>query len=619
MASVRVRAAAVSAVVALSAIFVVASAPAAAAAVTVTVTPSTGLADGQPVTITGEGFAPNTSVGTAECSAAVATSRNTSDCDLSSAPIVQADQSGTAVFHLRAKRTITTQNGTVDCLTAAQPCVIGVADVSNISDPATSGGMAISFDANAPPPPPPDVTVLPASDLLDRQQVAVYATGFLPGEQVIVGECTAASVADSTCDPSFGGAFVSADPVGAVGTGITVRRALRTPAGRLDCASAVGACVVMARAVGGPAGTADMGFDPSVPLPPPPTIAVTPSTGLGDRYRVTVTGAGFLPNSGVSVVECPSEASTPFTCSYENSRSPFIAADGTFSTTFEVHSTLDQYVPAQPGPVQIDCTESAGRCVLLAAGYEDPANVADAPLTFDPNAPAAPPPTATASPSTALVDGQTVHVTADGFPPGGYLYLVQCVAGSTDATGCDVSHLGNPVVDDNGHLDTDFVVHRVLTLGYGPPPPPPTPTTAAGVASADARTPAAAAFFDVAPPPPSTFDCASAPGACTLAVAWLGNTIEATSIPLTFDTTALPDSSSTDTTAPAAPADGRASTGDVSSSSAEVQGRVISRTPLPRTGTDVRSPMRLDLVLLVAGSLALVTAAAVRARAHRRA
>ena len=90
-------------VLALTSVLFVATAARADAAVVVTVDPSTGLADGQPITVTGSGFAPGASVGAAECSAAVAQSHNTVDCDLSNAPITQADGSGTAVLHLRAK------------------------------------------------------------------------------------------------------------------------------------------------------------------------------------------------------------------------------------------------------------------------------------------------------------------------------------------------------------------------------------------------------------------------------------------------------------------------------------------------------------------------------------
>src|SRR4051812_27668173 len=174
-------------VFALSSVLVVASATPAGAAVTVTVDPSTGLADGQAVTITGMGFTPGASVGAAECSAAVAQSRSTSDCDLSNAPIVPADSSGTAVIHLRAKGSITTSNsGAVDCVNAAEPCIIGMGDTTDLMNSEKTGGAPITFDPNAPPVPPPAVSLTPSDDLVDRQQVAVYATGFIPGEYVTI-------------------------------------------------------------------------------------------------------------------------------------------------------------------------------------------------------------------------------------------------------------------------------------------------------------------------------------------------------------------------------------------------------------------------------------------------
>ena len=191
-------------VLALAPVFVVVSATRADAAVTVTVDPSTGLADGQPVTITGSGFTPGTSVGAAECSAAVAQSHSTSDCDLSNAPIVQADSSGTAVINLRAKATITTPNGgTIDCVTAADPCIIGMGDTTDLSNPEKQGGSAITFDPNAPPAPPPDVSLTPSGDLIDRQQVAVYATGFIPGEFVSIFQCAAQNLDKTPCNESF--------------------------------------------------------------------------------------------------------------------------------------------------------------------------------------------------------------------------------------------------------------------------------------------------------------------------------------------------------------------------------------------------------------------------------
>jgi hypothetical protein len=139
------------------------------------------------------------------------------------------------------------------------------------------------------------------------------------------------------------------------------------------------------------------------------------------------------------------------------------------------------------------------------------------------------------------------------------------------------------------------------------------------MSTAAQQSPAAAAFF-ATDGQPETLDCASAPGACTLSVAFIGGpTIRAASVPLTFDSTVPP---STDTTVPlgqpADGGDGDTSTTGSSTASAAVEGSVVSRAPLARTGADVRGGLRLDLILLASGALALISAAALRVRAHRR-
>jgi len=600
-------------VVALAPVFVVVTATRADAAVTVTVDPSTGLADGQPVTITGSGFTPGASVGAAECGAAVAQSHSTSDCDLSNAPIVQADSNGTAVIHIRAKATITTPNGgAIDCVTAAEPCIMGMGDTSDLSNPEKQGGGPITFDPNAPPVPPPSVSLTPTGDLVDRQQVAVYATGFLPGEFVSILQCAAQNLDKTPCSESFNyGGGGQADPTGAVAFGLTVRRAVRVDNERFDCASAVGACVVVVQASGGPAGTAPLSFDPSVPLPPPPTLTVTPSDGLGDGDIVHVSGAGFTPNAPIALLQCPSDSVVVFGCQSEYQRYLQADVNGAFTTAIKVDREQEVFGPT-PEPTSVDCAESAGRCVVIAFDYNDDLDSASAPISFDPSKPPAPPPSATASPNSGLVDGQTVTITSDGFPPGAALFMVQCVAGSTDGSGCDLSHLTNVIVDDNGHSEAQYNVTRFITLG---PPviPPPTPTSVVGA-------PAAAAFLTPAADP-GTFDCASAPGACVLSLAFLGREIEFASVPLTFDASAPPATPTSADPGPSQPADASGAADPASSSTAPTSTAppAVNGAPLARTGTDIHSRLRFDLLLLAVGAFALIGAAALRSRAHRRA
>src|SRR4051812_22398081 len=197
----RAGAAVMAAVLGSSALLMVATAPPVGADIVVTVDPATNLADGQPVTVSGTGFAPNAGVGTAQCSRASTTSRSTADCDLSTSRTGNADSQGNASFTLRVKRTITTSQETVDCASAADACLVAMADLSDLT---VSSGMVITFDPNAPPLPPPNVDVSPDSGLVDHQQVAVTASGFIPGEFVQIAQCAATDV-EQCQNGQFGG------------------------------------------------------------------------------------------------------------------------------------------------------------------------------------------------------------------------------------------------------------------------------------------------------------------------------------------------------------------------------------------------------------------------------
>jgi hypothetical protein len=74
----------------------------------------------------------------------------------------------------------------------------------------------------------------------------------------------------------------------------------------------------------------------------------------------------------------------------------------------------------------------------------------------------------TVTPSTALVNGQTVVVTGSGFSAGSMVAVVECVAGATTAAGCDIP--AAPVtatVNADGTLpSTNFAV-KTGTIGNG--------------------------------------------------------------------------------------------------------------------------------------------------------
>ena len=134
-------------------------APAGAAAHAITVTPSTGLSDGQVVTVTGTGFTETPAVNdwsVTECRAGVldtplTLSSAVDNCDVLTQPFtfVHADAQGAISTPFTVHRTITVQNAAVDCLQVA--CVVLVAQITTASF--DGAGAPISFGPTPPRPP----------------------------------------------------------------------------------------------------------------------------------------------------------------------------------------------------------------------------------------------------------------------------------------------------------------------------------------------------------------------------------------------------------------------------------------------------------------------------------
>jgi hypothetical protein len=92
--------------------------------------------------------------------------------------------------------------------------------------------------------------------------------------------------------------------------------------------------------------------------------------------------------------------------------------------------------------------------VVSAAGMLEP-GVADA----------APVLTVTATPSTALVDGQTVHVEGDGYAPSSIFEIFECAGDSVDEHRCDPRNAFDVDSDPAGHIEFDFPVDARIYLG----------------------------------------------------------------------------------------------------------------------------------------------------------
>jgi hypothetical protein len=112
-------------------------------------------------------------------------------------------------------------------------------------------------------------------------------------------------------------------------------------------------------------------------------------------------------------------------------------------------------------------------------------------------------PTVTVTPSTNLIDFQTVHVAGKNFPSSDAIATIQCIGAATNASGCDLSTLFETRSSSTGSFAIDRLVFRLLTIP--------------------------------GPSGPIQYDCAKAPGACIMAGADIANQTDAAAVPLSFN------------------------------------------------------------------------------------
>ena len=352
------------------------------AAAGLTVTPASGLLNDQVVTVTGSGFPAGAQVAVTQC--VKVTGGTAQDCNLGRVGYATADGSGAFSVGYTVQRILYVRGTTTDCAVAGA-CVIGAGVPPDGAQGAASAD--IQFDPSAPLPPPPSITVTPSTNLLDGQTVTVEGSDFPSGSFVVLVECVdAASGGQSNCDLS-NQMGTGADASGSFSVTMRLSRLISTPAqGTTDCAQP-STCIIGAGVPpDGSQGSAKapIQFDPNAPLPPPPSITVAPSTGLGDGQTVTVSGTGFVPDGPVGIIECGSTGSQN-RCDFATLVYGHAGADGTFSQQLRVKQDLDT------AEGSFDCTRPEG-CILGAASLARQSDGASATIHFGTTAPPPPPP-----------------------------------------------------------------------------------------------------------------------------------------------------------------------------------------------------------------------------------
>jgi predicted esterase len=374
--------------------------PAAAqAAPALEVDQATDLVDGQEVTVTGTGFAPDAEVAVRQCRSAPV---GPVDCDLGTVRTAEVDDAGRFRLSHQVFVSMNDWGGPRDCR-VAPGCVLaaGVGFDGGTSVVATP----IAFATGAPLLPPPTVTVTPAGGLVDGGTVTVEGRGFVHREsRAIVPAPGAPTVGLFQCgqgleDPEPGEdpppparmldcrpgptLRVELDEDGSFRTEIPLSARLLGQRGeRYDCRTAEQPCLLVAAlgSVHAPgAAQAELPFDPDGGLAdrPAPEIEISPHADLRDYTEVSVHGRDFVPGATVQVEVC--RVDDPDRCSpYRVAQRPPAGITGEFAVDLSVWAREAEQTPF--GPIVMDCRVTPG-CQVRAREAEREVE-ATVPLTF---------------------------------------------------------------------------------------------------------------------------------------------------------------------------------------------------------------------------------------------
>lgn len=374
--------------------------PLAAAERKVSVSPSTGLVQGDEVTVTLSGFNADASVAIGQC------------------PADQLSETacGNLAFHttgvnggLTVTYTVHRFLGAIDCGESAA-CQLGAAEPSNVAG--TAVGTPIEF-APASPASAGSLEVSP-SNVADGDSISVVGSGWASNAPISLAQCVARS---DTC--------VSGSTVVAVRAGTIAATLLATGViddgdrGTVDCTDASGTCSVVAFDVRDASRTR-VEFPLTFAARPTPTATVDPSSDLVDGEQVSVRGTGWPLGVGVAVVECPPGLSPPL-CG-QPIVSARVNADRTFATTYTVAAHIGS----------TDCRAAAGNCVMyvLVPGGAD----ITLPLTFRPPPPSGSPRRGNVNAAPTFVSsGNNVHVEGDAWATEATLLVGICPARTVTA------------------------------------------------------------------------------------------------------------------------------------------------------------------------------------------
>jgi hypothetical protein len=381
-----------------------------------TAEPSTGLRDGQSITVSATGFVPGESVGLVQCAKEAGgdtpeTRGGIDGCLISPYVSLTADDSGAVSGQYEVHRVLTTPlTGTVDCAAEANRCIVAM---GALSDYDRSGGHGIEFAPGGEPVEIPTVLVTPTDGLADGDVVHIDADGLSPNTFATIEVCSSDPSACwqtgelTTVEHDEGGDDYTEQLVGLPVDGdghlegdVPVWRFLpgSEPGTYVDCA--ISRCSLRVSGETAPP-TVPLGFTPGGDRPAAPTLAVDPSTDLAPGDEVVVRGVGFAPDAMVWITLCGRPAAAGDmgygTCASSQGQPADVGDDGTFEQRFEIPEMgridsqpgepclPEQGCTVTPSPhagEEIRCDGVVTRCEIMAEAQADGATLAAPPMFY---------------------------------------------------------------------------------------------------------------------------------------------------------------------------------------------------------------------------------------------
>ncbi len=459
------------------------------------VEPTTGLIDGQMVSVSSSNLEPNANIVIVQCAA---DSTSAERCDLSRLSFINANRNGEIAIEFRVSRQIRIDEGLLDC--APDNCVLGIGSLDeDLLTPLATGGVPLNFDASVPLPPPPTLDVSKKRNLTDGQKVRLTGSGWATNSEVGIEQCVASNRAAEPdreeaveIEPApirnpgacrwVGQTYVDGD--GEFSTTVVVRRAMYAGEDRIDCAQEQADCRLVVTNWHEYYEQVKIGlrFNDDEPLPAKPKLRISPRRDLVNAQEVTVSvvDKGEVA-SDWQVMQCPAESGVWG----DGCRSLGRLAAGADITPTVARSLLS-------GRDVIDCASASNACAILAVDYQSGAIIRKG-LIFAPTDEPAPKPKARYSKNLGELSDRT-PVTVKITGPFNAVMVSQCPKGVKNMRRC--TQLG-----------------EVYGEVYGEEPVRYTEPTTSGVFKLDVEVRRALWHKN------KQVDCAAVEGACQL-VAW---------------------------------------------------------------------------------------------------